>query len=262
MPAKKTQIIATIGPASSSKETLLAMAHAGMDIVRLNSSWGSYDEHHSFIATIREVATESNKPLPIIFDLSGPRVSDNEEHHMNEEVIKTITDKDKQDIVFASKEQVEYFALSYVRSKEDILELKALLKESGSTAKIIAKIETKEAVEHIRSIAQESDMIMIARGDLGNVYPLEEIPFIEMKLLTDTKELGVPAIVATQVLLSMTENSAPSRAEVTDEVVAITHGAYAVMLSEETARGKHPIQAVEYMNKIAINAEHHRDIVV
>lgn len=256
----KIIIIATIGPASSERETLKKMIQAGMDMVRLNMSWSNHQKFSEYIHTIREVGKETSKDIPIIMDLSGPRIKEENGHHVDNFSSIVITEKDKKDIFFGISENIDYFAMSYVTTAQDILDLKNILILANSNAKIIAKIERKIAVENFEEIAKVSDMIMVARGDLGNEYPLGEIPFVEKELLSKSKEFGVPVIVATQMLLSTTYQEAPSRAEVTDEVFAIINGADAIMLSEETANGKFPIEAVASMEQIASRVEnYHKD---
>jgi len=250
-----TIIIATIGPVSGSISTLKSMISAGMDMARFNMSWGTYERDEEFINNVRKAAEEVGRNIPIIMDLSGPRVSEVVGHHVDSSSVIVITDKDKKNVEFGAKMKVAYFAMSYVKSAEDILELKTIIKANGSEAKVIAKIERKEAVTHFEEIALVSDMVMIARGDLALEYPLGEVPFIEKDLLNKSKSLKVPVIVATEMLLSMTYQEIPSRAEVTDEVYAIINGADAIMLSEETANGKFPVEAITSMEVIARRTE-------
>ena len=254
----KTTIIATIGPASSSKDVLSNLIKHHMDMARINFSWGTHDEHAQLIKNIREVAIENNKIIPIIQDLSGPRVQDETRHHFGGG-IEIITPKDKDDLIFGIQQQVDYIALSFVGCAEDIIELKNLIKQNGGNQKVIAKIERKSAVENLSSIIHEVDAIMIARGDLGNEFPLEEIPFIQHKIIQECKSVGKMVIVATQMLLSMVDNPTPTRAEVSDVAYAILDGADGVMLSEESAKGKYPVEAVAIMEKIALVAENHRN---
>jgi pyruvate kinase len=129
------------------------------------------------------------------------------------------------------------------------------MKKLGKILPIISKIERKIAYENLDEIIDVSDAIMIARGDLGNEVPLEKIPFIEKNIIVKCKEKGKPVIVATQMLLSMTQNPTPTRAEVTDVAYAIINGADAVMLSEESASGKYPVEAVIMMEKIISESE-------
>lgn len=254
---KQIDIIATLGPSSSSKEVMRKMADAGMTIARLNFSWGSHESHAELIKKMREVASESGKQVAILLDLSGPRVKEASGHHVDQSSIEVFTEKDKKDALFGVSHGVEYMALSFVKDKNDILTLREFLKESRGSPKVVAKIERREAVINIEGIIEASDMIMVARGDLGNEFPLEEIPFVEKSILDITNAHNVPTIVATQMLLSMTEHDTPSRAEVTDEVFAVIGGAEAVMLSEETATGKYPVEAVTFMRRIADHAASH-----
>ena len=145
--------------------------------------------------------------------------------------------------------------MSFVGNAGDIIELKNIIKENGGNQKVIAKIERKIAVDNVDSIIQEADGIMVARGDLGNEFPLEEIPFIQHYIIQECKKAGKMVVVATQMLLSMVDSPTPTRAEVSDVAYAILDGANAVMLSEESAKGKYPIEAVTIMEKIALVAE-------
>ncbi|MDQ5962585.1 MAG: pyruvate kinase [Patescibacteria group bacterium] len=252
-----TKIIATLGPSSKSKETIRKMADAGMDIARLNFSWGNHTSHAELISFVREASKEVGKQIEILLDLSGPRIKEDVGHHVDQSSIIVFTEKDRDDAIFGVQQGVDYVALSYVKGKGDIDELRAFLKEHNGVQKIIAKIERREAVVNLEGIIESSDMIMVARGDLGNEFPLEEIPFVEKEILDVTNRHNMPAIVATQMLLSMTDHATPSRAEVTDEVFAIIGGAEAVMLSEETATGKYPVEAVAMMKSIAEHVANH-----
>jgi len=257
-----TKIIATIGPASDTKEIISEMIKHRMDIARLNFSWGTYDWHASIIKNIREESSKNNINIPIIQDLAGPRVQEGSEHHFggkdNQEVI---TEKDIKDLSFGIEQNVDYIALSFVGSANDIIELRKLIKEKGGNQKIISKIERKLAYENLSEIIKESDAIMVARGDLGNEFPLEEIPFIQHHIIQECKKAGKMVIVATQMLLSMVENKTPTRAEVSDVAYAILDGADGVMLSEESAKGKYPVEAVAMMERIALVAEKHNALI-
>lgn len=254
----KTIIIATIGPSSSTKEILSSLISHRMDMARLNFSWGTHEEHLGFINMIREEAKKSNVSIPIIQDLSGPRIQDTTGHHFDSHE-SVITEKDKDDLRFGIENNVEYVALSFVGSKADVLELKKLIKEGGGNQKVIAKIERKDAVNNLIEIIEESDGVMIARGDLGNEFPLEEIPFIQHNIIIEAKKRGKMVIVATQMLLSMVDSPTPTRAEVSDVAYAILDGADGVMLSEESAVGKYPVEALMIMEKIALVAEKNRN---
>lgn len=161
-----------------------------------------------------------------------------------------ITAKDKKDLVFGSSVGVDYVALSFTQSAKDVTALRRLLKNLGSHAKIITKIETKSAVENIEAIIQETDAIMIARGDLAIETLPESVPLEQRKIIGLGRRYKKPTIVATQMLASMTETPEPSRAEVSDVATAVIVGADCVMLSDETANGKYPVEAVKVMKRV------------
>lgn len=257
-----TKIIATMGPASDEKDIISSMIEHRMDMARLNFSWGSNEWHTNIIKNIREEASKNNLIIPIIQDLSGPRVQKGDNHYFGgEENQKIITEKDKKDLLFGIEKEVEYIAMSFVGNASDIIELKELIKENGGNQKVIAKIERKVGYENLSEIIKESDGIMIARGDLGNEFPLEEIPFIQHNIIKECNKAGKMVIVATQMLLSMVDSPTPTRAEVSDVAYAILDGANAVMLSEESARGKYPVESVQMMEKIALVAEKHHAVI-
>lgn len=228
-----------------------------MDVARLNFSHGTHEEHAEYIANIRRAASELNKRVPIIQDLSGPRETTAEGHKFQEGALKAITEKDKRDLKFGLEQDVDYIALSYVGGPEDLLELKELIKTRGKTKPVIAKIERRAALDHIDKIIEAADAIMVARGDLGIAIPMEKVPFAQETIIKKSNKNEKPVIVATQMLLSMVENPAPTRAEVSDVADAISDGSDAVMLSEETAIGKYPVEAVAVMERIVLEAEKH-----
>ncbi len=253
----KTFIVATIGPTCNTKEVLTKLIKQHMNIARLNFSWGTHEEYGNNIEVIREIAKDIKVNIPIIQDLSGPRLQTGKGHHFDEDK-EIITEKDIKDLAFGIKQNVEYIAMSFVGDANDIIQLRNLIKKLGGNQKIIAKIERKKAVVNIDSIIKESDAIMVARGDLGNEIPLEEIPFVQHQIITKTNKAKKMVIVATQMLESMVSNPIPTRAEVSDVAYAILDGADGVMLSEETASGKFPVEAVIMMEKIALVAEKNR----
>lgn len=255
--SSKAQIVATIGPATKDKEIIREMISHSMDVVRLNFSWGTYAEHENYIKNIREIAQESGKRIPIIQDLSGPRIQEQTRHGFNSKIKDIITEKDLADLKFGIGQSVDYVAMSFVGEGDDVLKLREKMKDFGKVIPIIAKIERKVALNNIEEIIKTADAIMIARGDLGNEIPLEQMPFVEKDLITKCKIASKPVIVATQMMLSMVENFEPTRAEITDIAYAILNGADAVMLSEESARGKHPLEAVIMMEKGIVEAEKH-----
>lgn len=178
--------------------------------------------------------------------------------------VGSITEKDKKDIEFGLKNKVDFFALSFVRRPEDITELKEILKKAKSEARIIAKIETPQAIKNIDEILKLSDGIMIARGDLAIEIPAEDVPLTQKMLIRKCNEVGKPVITATQMLESMIKSPVPTRAEVSDIANAILDGTDAIMLSEETTLGDFPVEAVKVMSDIARKIErdsHYRDIV-
>ena len=166
-----------------------------------------------------------------------------------------LTDKDREDLQFCIKEQLDYVALSFVREAADVLELKAILERNGSGLKVIAKIEKPEAVINFVAILQASDGIMVARGDLGVEINPEKVPLIQKRIIRSCNEAGKPVITATQMLESMVNNPRPTRAETSDVANAILDGTDAIMLSAETASGKYPIEAVSMMVQVARDVE-------
>jgi pyruvate kinase len=169
--------------------------------------------------------------------------------------LPALSEKDKDDIKFGAKHKVDFIAQSFIKSAQDVIATKKLLKELDSDAHLIAKIECMQAVEDIDNIIAAADGIMIARGDLGVQIPIEKVPGTQKMIIKKCNAAGKPVIVATQMLESMTYNSRPTRAEVTDVANAILDGADAIMLSGETARGKYPIRSVEMMGKIVAQTE-------
>ena len=165
------------------------------------------------------------------------------------------TEKDQQDLLFGIEHGVDLIGLSYVKEVADIRRLKRFLGKESADIPVIAKIERKEALEHIDEILWASDGIMVARGDLGVETPLEKIPNVQKMLIRKANALGKPVITATQMLRSMVDHAQPTSAEVTDVINAIYDGTDAIMLSEETASGQFPVEAFQMMAKIAQSAE-------
>lgn len=254
---RKTKIIVTMGPSINKKETLLQI-FPYIDMVRLNFSWGSYEEIERRISLLREVEVETGKKVILIQDLSGPRTQEKDGHHFTDGAVEVITEKDLNDLAFGVSKGFDYVALSYVGSAQDIKDLRAHIKSLGLDIPVMAKIERKIAVENIESIIDEADSIMIARGDLGLAFPIEEIPFIERKILSSCEKKNKFVVVATEVLYSMIKKDRPTRAEVTDVVFAVTSGANAIMLADETTAGEYPVEAVKVLDKIIRNAEVHK----
>ncbi len=336
---KRTKIVATIGPASSSPQMLTALIRAGMNVARVNFSHGDHAEQGAKMKTIREVAKKLKVPIAILQDLAGPKVrigdfiegsitlvqgqkftlstlptkGTNERvfidyPHLHTEVIKgtvimlddgrrklvvtavrghevitevliggtikgrrgvnvpgafrkvsPITKKDRVDLAFGLAQKVDFVALSFVRSADEVKKLRALIVKQSPThvPGIISKIETPEAVDDIDNIIAESDGIMIARGDLAVEVSAENVPFIQKDIIRKCMLAGKPVITATQMLESMMTSPVPTRAEVGDVTNAILDGTDAIMLSEESALGAYPAEAVAMMTKIALKTENH-----
>ena len=338
---KKTKIVATLGPACSSKSVLKDMIMEGLNVCRLNFSHGSYDDHANSIKMIREINEELGLNVAILADLQGPKIRTNEMENNgvllevgNEikiitdkvvgnavrfsinyqklpqdvspgekillddgkimlEVITTngkteitcnivqggvlsskkgvnfpntkislpsLTEKDQLDLDFALDHEVDWIGLSFVRSARDIIELKHRIAARGAKAKVIAKIEKPEALENIDDIINESDGLMVARGDLGVEIPFQNVPLIQKMLISKCVRKAKPVIVATQMMESMINNMTPSRAEVNDVANAVLDGTDAVMLSGETSVGKYPIEVIRTMSNIIKEMETHEGI--
>lgn len=334
---RRTKIVATIGPATSSPEVLRALIEAGATTLRLNFSHGSHADHQRSVRLIRQTAFELNQPVGILQDLQGPKIrlgrfetgsvvvskgdrftltsrevagtqeiscvtydllaeevppkatillDDGRVEMVVEEVdraarelhccvvvggtlsnnkgvnfpgvylsIKALTAKDREDLMFGLDQGVDWVALSFVRNPQDVLEIKDLISSAGKQVPVIAKIEKHEAIEQMEAILALCDGVMVARGDLGVELPAEDVPVLQKRLIATANRLGIPVITATQMLDSMVHSPRPTRAEVSDVANAILDGTDAVMLSNETAVGKYPVQAVATMARIATRIE-------
>ncbi len=172
--------------------------------------------------------------------------------------VSALTRKDKEDLKFGLKVGVDFVALSFAGSARDIRQLRRLIKAGGGDADIIAKIERKQAVARLQEIVKEADAVMVARGDLGIEIPIAEVPVVQQRILEECTHQSKPVIVATQMLESMIENARPTRAEVSDIANSVMDCADAIMLSAETAVGKHPKAAVQMMHETALKTEAHQ----
>jgi pyruvate kinase len=168
-----------------------------------------------------------------------------------------ITAKDRTDLVYGSAQDIDYVALSFVQTADDINRLRKLLKSLNMNAKIIAKIETKAAVTNLEAIVVAADAVMIARGDLAVETPAESVPIVQREIIGLGQRYAKPTIVATQMLASMSDDPDPTRAEVSDVATAVIVGSDCVMLSDETASGRYPIEAVQTMKRIVVYTEQH-----
>lgn len=251
------QIIATIGPSSTELKVVCDMIDHKMDIARLNFGCGTMEEHAKRVEIIREAERKTGQRIKIIFDLPGPRVQRKEGHTYDKNAKFLLTEEDEKYIELGIKNNIDYFAVSFVGDKEDITDCREIIKKHNGSQPIIAKIERQKALDNLDEIIDVSDAIMIARGDLGEEVPMETIPFIQDKIIKKSKLSGKPVITATQMMLSMTENVLPTRAEVSDVANAILEGSDAVMLSDETAAGRYPVESVAMMEKIILEAEKH-----
>jgi len=222
MAKRRTKIIATVGPASLKPGVFREIIKEGADFIRINTAY-STKKQHSFI-----FEKESFSPLRVIFDIRSP------------EKVKRVLEY-KPSLV----------ALSFAETKKQFQDIKKYLPE----AKIIAKIESKKGVRNFEKLLPFCWGAMVARGDLGIAVSLEKVPCLQKRFSKETLKEGKFLIVATEMLLSMVKNPKPTRAEVSDVANAVFEGAWAVMLSEETAIGKHPVEAVRYMRKIVEQAE-------
>ncbi|MCS7205480.1 MAG: pyruvate kinase [Leptospiraceae bacterium] len=174
--------------------------------------------------------------------------------------LPSITDKDKEDILFAVQQDVDFIALSFVRRAEDVRQAREIIEKADGHAQIIAKIENQEGLDHFDEILEEADGIMVARGDLGVEIEIQDLPIVQREIVQKCIKKGKPVIVATHMLESMIQNPFPTRAEVTDVANAIYEQVDAIMLSGETAVGKYPVKAVEMLDRIARRMEKEKNI--
>jgi len=334
---RRTKIVATLGPATDDLKVLEALVVAGVDVVRLNFSHGSFEEQKFRADNIRKFADKHDKAIGVLVDLQGPKIrtckfkegkvnlvegdkfildadlgdeeGTNERvgltykrlpgdvrpgnvlllddgrmvlevtevvgHEVHTKVMHTgplsnnkginlqggglsapaLTDKDKRDIISAAKIEADFVAVSFPRSASDVIECRKLLRDAGGHGAIVSKIERAEALDVIDEIIEASEVIMVARGDLGVEIGDAELPAIQKDLIKRARSMDRVVITATQMMESMIENPIPTRAEVFDVANAVLDGTDAVMLSGETAAGKYPAKVVEAMGRICEEAE-------
>jgi pyruvate kinase len=334
---KKTKIVATLGPASSSREVIRAMMESGVNVFRINFSHADHNDVLERIEIIRELNISLGFHVAILADLQGPKLrvgkmtegtvveegqevlfttdkvglgtadaiymnykqfpkdvsagervllddgklifevleTDNEarvkarviqggELKSNKGVnlpntnisLPALTEKDIEDAIFAIKQDVDWIALSFVRDKQDVEDLRTLIQKHGKyDIPIISKIEKPEALVNIKEIVKASNALMVARGDLGVEVPAEEVPIVQKELVQHAKLARIPVIVATQMMESMIDGLTPTRAEVNDVANSVMDGADAVMLSGETSVGKYPVEVIQTMRRIVVSVE-------
>src|SRR2546425_740737 len=241
---RRTKIVCTIGPASSTVEQLDRLAAAGMDVARLNFSHGTHAEHAEVIQRIREAEARWNRPVAILQDLQGPKIR-----------LGTFGKGGGGRVALESGRPFAPCRTPSVRSADDIREVRRFLEAQGADIPLVAKLERHEVLDNLPAVVGAVDAVMVARGDLGVDVPLEDVPHIQKEIIRQAHVAKVPVIVATQMLESMVTHTRPTRAEVADVTAAIFDGADAIMLSAETASGRYPAEAVEVMARIAERAE-------
>lgn len=205
-----------------------------------------------------KVLSTNRKDKVIAKVITGGKISDNKGVNLpdTKTTVPALTEKDKIDLKFAIANGANWIALSFVRSPQDVLELKKIIGKKNSYMKVMAKIEKPEALKELDEIIKVSDGIMIARGDLAVEVPQERMPLIQKDIILKCIKYAKPVVVATQMMDSMIEHPNPTRAEITDVANAVIDGADAVMLSGETSTGRHPIKVIQIMEKILTNIEH------
>ncbi|KAK9187695.1 hypothetical protein WN944_019093 [Citrus x changshan-huyou] len=332
---RKTKIVCTIGPSTSSREMIWKLAEEGMNVARLNMSHGDHASHQKTIDLVKEYNSQfEDKAVAIMLDTKGPEVrsgdvpqpiilkegqefnftikrgvstedtvSVNYDDFVNDvevgdillvdggmmslavksktkDLVKcivvdggelksrrhlnvrgksanlpSITDKDWEDIKFGVDNQVDFYAVSFVKDAKVVHELKDYLKSCNADIHVIVKIESADSIPNLHSIISASDGAMVARGDLGAELPIEDVPLLQEDIIRRCRSMQKPVIVATNMLESMIDHPTPTRAEVSDIAIAVREGADAVMLSGETAHGKFPLKAVKVMHTVALRTE-------
>ncbi|CAK7356183.1 unnamed protein product [Dovyalis caffra] len=332
---RKTKIVCTIGPSTSSREMIWKLAEAGMNVARLNMSHGDHASHKKTIDLVKEYNAQfEDNVIAIMLDTKGPEVRSGDvpqpiileegqefnftikrgvssedtvsvnyddfindveagdmllvdggmmslavksktkdlvkcvvvdggelksRRHLNvrgkSATLPSITDKDWEDIKFGVDNQVDFYAVSFVKDAKVVHELKDYLKSCNADIHVIVKIESADSIPNLHSIISASDGAMVARGDLGAELPIEEVPLLQEDIIRRCHSMKKPVIVATNMLESMIDHPTPTRAEVSDIAIAVREGADTVMLSGETAHGKYPLKAAKVMHTVALRTE-------
>lgn len=241
---RHVKIVCTLGPASNSPEVVERMLKAGMNMARFNLAYGTLQEHSKLISQLRSLGQKLGIPVGILLDLPGLKRSQGD--------IKAAFSRH---LDFALTEEVDFAALSFISSVQQVQEIKQLLKEMKAEIPVIVKIEKAPALEASEALIEAGEGIMVARGDLALDISIEKVPMAQKKLIREANRLGKPVITATEMLESMVRSPTPTRAEATDVANAVLDGTDALMLSEETAIGSYPVEAVETMVRVAMEAE-------
>ena len=235
---RKTKIIGTIGPSEEPAGIIEQLLVQGMDIARFKIAPGGHAEAGCRMDKVRCAARRTGRVTAFMLDIDSPQVAEHLE-----------------DICFGVHQDMDFVAVSFVQSARDVLGIRRLIEAQQGHMEIIAKIEDLTGVQHIDEILYEADGIMIARGKLGGLVPVEDVPMIQKLIIGKCNAAGKPVIVATQLLESMKNNPRPTRAETSDVANAILDGADAIMLSGETAEGSYPVESVSVMDRIARRIE-------
>lgn len=241
---RHVKIVATLGPATNSPEIIRKILNSGADVVRLNLSYGTLEEHRETVSMVRAISNELDLPTTVLLDVPGRKRRTGDTKAVFGEHLQ-----------FAGDNHVDYLALSFITSTEQVHEVKDLLKEMNIKIPTIVKIEKGEALAVSGSIIDAGEAVMVARGDLGLQISIEKVPLAQKKIIREANERGKPVITATEMLESMVKSPSPTRAEATDVANAVLDGTDAVMLSEETSIGKYPVEAVEMMSRIVLETE-------
>jgi pyruvate kinase len=241
---RHVKIVCTLGPASNTPEIIENMILSGMDIARLNLSYGTMDEHRHTVEMVRAAGKKIGLPTAILLDCPGRKRRTGDTKAVFADHLQ-----------FALGNKIDYIALSFITSTEQVLEVQALAREMKISIPIVSKIEKGEALVVSDSIIAISDGVMVARGDLGLQINIEKVPLAQKKIIHEANHRGKPVITATEMLESMVKSPTPTRAEATDVANAVLDGTDAVMLSEETSIGKYPLEAIQMMVKIILEAE-------